>query len=121
MLCVRTNYRPDCQRSSGGIGERALLDICEEPEALAARLRDVQYVMEHSPTAFRRSSIAKHSLAGSPHILKCFIPTPSAHATFDTALVRDMAATILPQMRAMGILHALSPVLDVARTYAGAA
>ena len=35
---------------SGGIGEIALLDICEEPEALAARLRDVQqYVMEHSP------------------------------------------------------------------------
>ena len=27
---------------SGGIGEIALLDICEEPEALAARLRDVQ-------------------------------------------------------------------------------
>lgn len=42
-------------------------------------------------------------------------------ATFDTALVRDMANTIRTQMRAMGILHALSPVLDVARTCAGAA
>lgn len=52
---------------SGGIGEIALLDICEEPEALAARLRDVQqYIMEHSPHRIPALFHCEALRAGSP-------------------------------------------------------
>lgn len=101
---------------SGGIGEIALLDICEEPEALAARLRDVQqYVMEHSP--HRIPALFHCEALGGPVVPHTVLYPNSIGlgATFDTALVRDMANTIRTQMRAMGILHALSPVLDVAK------
>lgn len=41
---------PEEKDLSGGLGAIALLDICEEPESLAARLRELQqYVMAHSP------------------------------------------------------------------------
>lgn len=101
---------------SGGIGEIALLDICEEPKALAARLRDVQqYVMEHSP--HRIPALFHCEALGGPVVPHTVLYPNSIGlgATFDTALVRDMANTIRTQMRAMGILHALSPVLDVAK------
>lgn len=101
---------------SGGIGEIALLDICEEPEALASRLRDVQqYVMEHSP--HRIPALFHCEALGGPVVPHTVLYPNSIGlgATFDTALVRDMANTIRTQMRAMGILHALSPVLDVAK------
>lgn len=101
---------------SGGIGEIALLDICEEPEALAARLRDVQqYVMEHSP--HRIPALFHCEALGGPVVPHTVLYPNSIGlgATFDTALVSDMANTIRTQMRAMGILHALSPVLDVAK------
>lgn len=101
---------------SGGIGEIALLDICEEPEALAARLRDVQqYIMEHSP--HRIPALFHCEALGGPVVPHTVLYPNSIGlgATFDTALVRDMANTIRTQMRAMGILHALSPVLDVAK------
>mgnify|MGYP002679758122 FL=1 len=101
---------------SGGIGEIALLDICEEPEALAARLRDVQqYVMEHSP--HRIPALFHCEALGGPVVPHTVLYPNSIGlgATFDPALVRDMADTIRTQMRAMGILHALSPVLDVAK------
>lgn len=101
---------------SGGIGEIALLDICEEPDALAARLRDVQqYVMEHSP--HRIPALFHCEALGGPVVPHTVLYPNSIGlgATFDTALVRDMANTIRTQMRAMGILHALSPVLDVAK------
>ena len=101
---------------SGGIGEIALLDICEEPEALAARLRDVQqYVMEHSP--HRIPALFHCEALGGPVVPHTVLYPNSIGlgATFDTALVRDMANTIRTQMRAMGILHALSPVLDVVK------
>ena len=101
---------------SGGIGEIALLDICEEPEALAARLRDVQqYVMEHSP--HRIPALFHCEALGGPVVPHTVLYPNSIGlgATFDPALVRDMANTIRTQMRAMGILHALSPVLDVAK------
>lgn len=101
---------------SGGIGEIALLDICEEPEALAARLRDVQqYVMEHSP--HRIPALFHCEALGGPVVPHTVLYPNSIGlgATFDTALVRNMANTIRTQMRAMGILHALSPVLDVAK------
>ena len=101
---------------SGGIGEIALLDICEEPEALAARLRDVQqYVMEHSP--HRIPALFHCEALGGPVVPHTVLYPNSIGlgATFDTALVHDMANTIRTQMRAMGILHALSPVLDVAK------
>mgnify|MGYP004604905031 FL=1 len=101
---------------SGGIGEIALLDICEEPEALAARLRDVQqYVMEHSPHHI--PALFHCEALGGPVVPHTVLYPNSIGlgATFDPALVRDMADTIRAQMRAIGILHALSPVLDVAK------
>lgn len=53
---------------SGGIGEIALLDICEEPEALAVRLRDVQqYVMEpFAPPHSGALPLRSTGWAGSP-------------------------------------------------------
>ena len=101
---------------SGGIGEIALLDICEEPEALAARLREVQqYIMEHSPHHI--PAIFHCEALGGPVVPHTVLYPNSIGlgATFDPALVRNMADTIRLQMRAMGILHALSPVLDVAK------
>ena len=90
---------------SGGIGEIALLDICEEPEALAARLRDVQqYVMEHSP--HRIPALFHCEALGGPVVPHTVLYPNSIGlgATFDTALVRDMANTIRTQMRATAIL-----------------
>jgi len=107
---------PEEKDLAGGIGAIALLDICEEPEALAARLKKLQqYVMEHSehhiPALFHCEAL------GGPVVPKTVLYPNSIGlgATFDPALVRDMADTIRMQMRAMGILHALSPVLDVAK------
>mgnify|MGYP000550293202 CR=1 FL=1 len=85
---------------SGGIGEIALLDICEEPEALAARLRDVQqYVMEHSP--HRIPALFHCEALGGPVVPHTVLYPNSIGlgATFDTALVRDMANTIVPDAR----------------------
>lgn len=107
---------PEEKDLSGGLGAIALLDICEEPEALAARLRELQqYVMEHSlhhiPALFHCEALGGPVV---PHTV-LYPNSIGLGATFDTALVRDMADTIRKQMRAMGILHALSPVLDVAK------
>lgn len=100
----------------GGIGAIALLDVRDEPQALALRLREIQqYVMEHSPHGIP-ALFHCEALGGAvvPHA--CLYPNSIAlGAAFDPALVREMADTIRRQMRAMGIRHALSPVLDVAR------
>lgn len=113
---LSADKKPEEKDLAGGIGAIALLDICEEPEALAARLKKLQqYVMDHSehhiPALFHCEAL------GGPVVPKTVLYPNSIGlgATFDPALVRDMADTIRRQMRAMGILHALSPVLDVAK------
>lgn len=99
-----------------GIGEIALLDIRMAPQVLAERLRDVQqYVMSHSPhhipALFHCEALSGPVVPGT-----CLYPAPiGLGATFSPETVFGMADTIRRQMRAMGILHALSPVLDVAK------
>ena len=101
---------------AGGIGEIALLDIRMEPRRLAGRLREIQtYVMEHSPhripALFHCEALCGPVVPGA-----CLYPAPiGLGATFSPETVYGMADTIRRQMRAMGILHALSPVLDVAK------
>lgn len=101
---------------SGGIGGIALLDIRMDPKELAERLRVIQqYVMDHSPHGIP-ALFHCEALCGPvvPHT--CLYPNSIAlGATFDPALVRHMADITRQQMRAMGIRHALSPVMDVAK------
>ena len=100
----------------GGIGEIALMDIRCTPHELAGRLREVQeYVMSrsrlHIPALFHCEA-----LSGPVVPATCLFPTSiGLGATFAPDTVCGMADTIRRQMRAMGILHALSPVLDVAK------
>lgn len=100
----------------GGIGEIALMDIRCMPRELAGRLRQVQqYVMDHSrlhiPALFHCEA-----LSGPVVPAACLFPTSiGLGATFAPDTVYGMADLIRRQMRAMGILHALSPVLDVAK------
>lgn len=100
---------------AGGIGEIALLDIRIQPKELARRLREVQeYVMNRSP---HRIPALFHCEALSGPVAPGCVLYPTSiglGATFHPELVREMAGVIRRQMRAMGILHALSPVLDVA-------
>ncbi|MCI9189977.1 MAG: beta-glucosidase [Lachnospiraceae bacterium] len=107
---------PEEKDLAGGIGSIALLDIRMEPGALAGRLREIQtYVMEHSP---HRIPALFHCEALSGPVVPgaCLYPAPiGLGATFSPETVYGMADTIRRQMRAMGILHALSPVLDVAK------
>lgn len=113
---VSADKVPEEKDLAGGIGAIALLDICEEPEELAIRLKGLQqYVMEHS--AHRIPALFHCEALGGPVVPKTVLYPNSIGlgATFNPALVRDMADTIRRQMRAMGILHALSPVLDVAK------
>lgn len=101
---------------AGGIGSIALLDIRMDPRTLAGRLLEIQtYVMEHSP---HRIPALFHCEALSGPVVPgaCLYPAPiGLGATFSPETVYGMADTIRRQMRAMGILHALSPVLDVAK------
>lgn len=100
----------------GGIGEIALMDIRCTPQALSRRLREVQqYVMDHSrlhiPALFHCEALSGPVVPDT-----CLFPTSiGLGATFDPDTVQGMADIIRRQMRAMGILHALSPVLDVAK------
>ena len=86
---------PEEKDLSGGLGAIALLDICEEPEALALRLRELQqYVMEHSPHHI--PALFHCEALGGPVVPNTVLYPNSIGlgATFDTALVHDMADTI---------------------------
>lgn len=101
---------------AGGIGEIALMDIRLDPKTLAGRLREIQeYVISHSPhqipALFHCEALSGPVVPGT-----CLFPTSiGLGATFSPKSVKAMADRIRRQMRAMGILHALSPVFDVAK------
>ncbi len=107
---------PEDKDLAGGIGEIALLDIRMKPKELSGRIREIQeYVMAHSahriPALFHCEALSGPVVPGT-----CLYPTSiGLGATFAPKTVQTMSDTIRRQMRAMGILHALSPVLDVAK------
>ena len=101
---------------AGGIGAVALLDIRLKPKALACWLREIQeYIMAHSD--HRIPALFHCEALGGPVVPDtCLFPNSiGLGATFAPQTVYSMADTIRRQMRAMGIRHALSPVLDVAK------
>ena len=101
---------------AGGIGAVALLDIRLKPKALACWLREIQeYIMAHSD--HRIPALFHCEALGGPVVPDtCLFPNSiGLGATFAPQTVYSMAHTIRRQMRAMGIRHALSPVLDVAK------
>ena len=93
---LSTDTVPEEKDLSGGLGAIALLDICEEPEALALRLRELQqYVMEHSPHHI--PALFHCEALGGPVVPNTVLYPNSIGlgATFDTALVHDMADQLL--------------------------
>ena len=86
------------------------------PNEIAENITRIQkYVMEHSPhgipVLFHCEALAGTFIGGS-----CQFPLPiSLGAAFAPELVEEMASINRRQMQAVGIRHALSPVVDVAR------
>ncbi len=97
-----------------GIGEVALMG--GEPETTARFIRNYQeYIIEHSPhgvpALFHMECLSGPLMSGS----NLFPTSISLSASFDPEIVRDMCERNRKQMVSVGIRHALSPVLDVAR------
>lgn len=86
------------------------------PDEIARQITNIQnYVLEHSPhkipVLFHCEALAGTFIGGS-----CQFPMPiTLGAAFDPELVQEMAEMNRRQMHAVGIRHALSPVVDVAR------
>lgn len=105
---------PEVMGIEDGIGAMPILG--GTPDQIAADISRIQdYVLEHSrhkiPVLFHCEALAGPLVAGSNQF-----PLPvSLGASFAPEIVEEMAEINSHQMRAVGIRHALSPVLDVAR------
>jgi beta-xylosidase len=101
-----------------GIGHVAGIGLLghKTPETIARSVNAVQrYLVTESrlriPAIFHNEAL---NGVVSPHFTA--FPTPiGLAATWDPAAVQEMADIMRRQMRAVGMLHALAPVMDVAR------
>ncbi len=105
---------PETLGLENGIGAMPILG--GTPDQIAEDIRRIQdYVLEHSPhkipVMFHCEALAGPLVSGSSQ----FPLSVSLGATFDPSIAEDMAHINSRQMQAVGIHHALSPVLDVAR------
>ncbi len=82
-------------------------------------LRDMQRTVIAAPNGLGIPAIAhEECLTGFTTLGATIYPTPLAWgATFDPQLIGEMSAAIGRDMRAVGVHHGLSPVLDVTRDY----
>ncbi len=105
---------PETLGIEDGIGAMPVLG--GTPDQIAEDIRRVQeYVLANSrhkiPVMFHCEALAGPLVSGSSQ----FPLSISLGATFDPSIAEEMASINSRQMQAVGIHHALSPVLDVAR------
>jgi beta-glucosidase len=101
-----------------GIGHVASIGLLghKEPEAIARSVNTIQRYLVNETRLKIPAIFHNEALNGvvAPHFTA--FPTPiGLAATWDPAAVQEMADIMRRQMRATGMLHALAPVMDVAR------
>jgi beta-xylosidase len=101
-----------------GIGHVAGIGLLghKSPETIAKSVNAVQRYLVTETRLKIPAIFHNEALNGvvAPHFSA--FPTPiGLAATWDTATVQEMADIMRRQMRAVGMLHALAPVMDVAR------
>ncbi len=106
--------KPEELGLENGIGAMPILG--GEPNQVAEDVRRIQtYVLEHSrhkiPVLFHCEALAGPLVAGGNQ----FPLSIGLGASFEPEIVEEMAEINGRQMRAIGIRHALSPVLDLVR------
>jgi beta-glucosidase len=101
-----------------GIGHLAALGLVghKAPEIVAKTVNAIQHYLVTETRLKIPAIFHNEALNGvvAPHFTA--FPTPiGLAASWDTAGVQEMADVLRRQMRAVGLLHALAPVMDVAR------
>jgi len=106
------------KRIKNGIGQVSLLPyfINKKPEAIAELINEIQgYLINNTrlgiPTIVFGECIAGLNVRGATS----YPPSINQASTWENELVYKMADQIRKQMRAIGILYALSPNLDISR------
>lgn len=116
LTCIMPSdlSHPEKLGIENGIGAMPIMG--GSPTEIAQQITTIQsYVLEHSrnkiPVLFHCEALSGTFIGGS-----CQFPLPiGLGASFDGDLVQKMAEINRRQMHAVGIRHALAPVVDVAR------
>jgi beta-glucosidase len=89
---------------------------CKTPETLAKRINAMQHYLVNETRLKIPALMHNEALNGVVSAGFTAFPSPIAlAAAWDPEAVQDMADIMRRQMRAVGMLHALAPVMDVAR------
>lgn len=118
QLCCYMLTDPNNEHIDVNVGAIAVINAGKNPEQIAHVLDKIQ------KTAIQNSRFGipvlfhSEALVGGTHPSCTVFPLPIGQAaTFNEKNVKDMAEIIRKELRSLGIRHALSPVLDIARDF----